>query len=134
MSGGKDDDTQNGGGGADLIFANRGVDTTFGGDGNDVLWAMHKDDVTAPGDTVADTLDGGAGNDRFRVRDGEADRIACGDGERDRVIADQYDVIVDATPEDSTGSCEQVVRRDASTESDSGERRTESPAEDRAEG
>ena len=31
-------------------------------------------------DQVGDTLDGGTGNDVFRTRDGEVDRITCGDG------------------------------------------------------
>ena len=38
-----------------------------------------------PGDQVGDTLDGGTGNDRFRTRDGEVDRITCGDG-NDRAL------------------------------------------------
>jgi len=31
-------------------------------------------------DQVGDTLDGGNGDDRFRTRDGEVDRITCGPG------------------------------------------------------
>ena len=71
------------------IFANRGVDTSSGGDGNDVLWALARGDV-APGpgvDQVGDTLDGGNGNDIFRTRDGEVDRITCGAG-NDRALLD----------------------------------------------
>ena len=74
MAGGPGDDTQDGGAGNDVIFANRGIDTSVGGDGNDVLWAMARVDVTGPGDQVGDTLDGGNGNDVFRTRDGEVDR------------------------------------------------------------
>jgi Ca2+-binding RTX toxin-like protein len=129
MSGGKGDDTQHGGPGADLIFANRGADTTVGDNGNDVLWALAKADVAFPGDPSGDKLDGGDGNDRFRVRDGEIDQVTCGDG-FDRVLADQFDLITDATPSDPTGSCEVVTRRDASTVSDREENRFESPSDD----
>ena len=100
-----------------MIFANLGADKSFGGNGNDVLWALAKGDVSQPG---VDALDGGNGNDRFRVRDGEADLITCGAG-FDRVRADQFDVITDVTVGDPTGSCEVVERRDASTESESSE-------------
>ena len=109
VSGGFDDDTLSGGPGADRIMANQGVDTVDGGDGNDDLWALSRKDVSGPGDVTGDTLDGGAGNDRFHTYDGEADRITCGDG-RDRVIADTADVITDATPEQPNGSCERVTR------------------------
>ena len=91
-------DAQDGGAGNDHIFANRGVDTSVGGDGNDVLWAMARADVTGPGDQVGDTLDGGNGNDVFRTRDGEVDRVTCGAGE-DRAFLDGFDVITDATAE-----------------------------------
>jgi hypothetical protein len=90
LSGGAGDDTQDGGPGRDVIFANVGVDTSTGGDGNDILWALARKDVAqGPGvDQVGDTLDGGAGNDRFRTRDGEVDRVTCGDG-TDRAFLDQ---------------------------------------------
>ena len=77
---------------------------------------------------MGDALTGGRGRDTFHVRDGEVDRISCGQG-RDRVLADQYDVIVDATPANANGSCE-VVLRSSVLESDSKERSTESPKED----
>ena len=113
MAGGPGDDRQDGGPGDDVIFTNRGVDETWGGAGDDALWAMARADVT-PGpngevDTVADTLHGGPGNDRFRTRDGEADRIDCGAG-RDVAFLDPVDVSVDATPENANGSCEVVHR------------------------
>lgn len=113
MAGGPGDDRQDGGTGNDVIFANRGVDESWGGAGDDVLWAMARKDVT-PGpngelDTVADTLHGGPGDDRFRTRDGEADRIDCGDGQ-DVAFLDPVDVIADATPDDANGSCEVVHR------------------------
>jgi Ca2+-binding RTX toxin-like protein len=113
MAGGPGDDRQDGGAGNDRIFANRGADESWGGRGDDVLWAMARKDVV-PGprgavDTVADTLHGGAGDDRFRTRDGEADRIDCGEG-RDVAVLDTVDVIVDATAEHAIGSCELVHR------------------------
>ena len=91
MAGGTGDDVQDGGAGNDMIFANLGADTSSGGDGNDALWALARGDVQ-PGpngavDTVGDTLDGGAGNDTFRTRDGEVDRITCGAGQRRRAAS-----------------------------------------------
>jgi Ca2+-binding RTX toxin-like protein len=115
------------------MFANLGVDTLSGNGGNDVLWALAKGDVASSGDPIGDTLNGGDGNDRFHTRDGEVDRITCGAG-FDRVRADQFDLITDATPSDQTGSCEVVVRRDASTESDSPEYATQSPSADGKQG
>ena len=111
------------------MFANIGRDTVTGGEGDDVLWALARVDVTALGDQEGDTLDGGNGNDRFNVRDGEADRIACGEG-RDKVRADQFDVIVDATAENANGSCE-VVKRSSQLDSDAPENQVQSPPEDR---
>ena len=134
MSGGTGNDTQDGGAGPDVIFANRGQDVSTGGDGNDHLWAMARKDV-APGpgvDQVGDTLDGGAGNDRFRTRDGEVDRITCGDG-RDRAFLDHVDVITDASAERPDGSCERVERRAARANGSGDEDAQESPAEERRE-
>jgi len=113
MAGGAGNDTQYGGAGNDVIFANEGVDTSFGGDGNDVLWALARKDVK-PGpngevDQVGDTLAGGNGDDRFRTRDGEVDRITCGPGQ-DVARLDNVDVITDATAEKPNGSCEKVER------------------------
>lgn len=113
LAGGTGDDTQNGGPGNDVIYANVGADVSNGGDGNDVLWALARRDVTlgANGepDQTGDTLDGGNGNDRFRTRDGEVDRITCGEGD-DVAFLDRVDVITDATAESPNGSCEKVVR------------------------
>ncbi len=61
MSGGRDDDTQNGGDGSDKIYANQGRDVSDGGDGHDVLWALSRKDVTAIGDTEGDELIGRRG-------------------------------------------------------------------------
>jgi Ca2+-binding RTX toxin-like protein len=116
MSGGTGNDTQSGGPGNDLIFANLGQDTTSGGDGNDRLWALARGDVQ-PGpngetDQTGDALDGGAGNDSFRVRDGEVDRVTCGEG-NDVAFLDDVDVITDADPAagNHNGSCERVIRQ-----------------------
>jgi len=124
MSGGKDDDTQFGGRGRDVIFANRGADTSHGGGGNDVLWALARADVTSIGDPVGDEVFGDRGRDLFRVRDGEVDEVHCGPG-LDRVIADQFDAVdVD---------CDQVERQhltELSQVQDEPENATESPGED----
>jgi Ca2+-binding RTX toxin-like protein len=103
LRGGRGDDVQSGGRGADLIFAGRGTDRTDGGDGPDRLWALARKDVAAIGDPNGDELSGGRGRDRFKVRDGEVDRVFCGDG-RDRVIADQFDLVA--------GDCERTIRRE----------------------
>jgi Ca2+-binding RTX toxin-like protein len=114
MNGGTGDDVQYGGLGNDTIFANIGNDTTYGEDGNDTLWALARSDVH-PGpngevDQAGDALDGGNGDDTFRTRDGEVDRITCGPG-NDNALLDVVDVITDATPENPNGSCERVVRK-----------------------
>jgi Ca2+-binding RTX toxin-like protein len=131
MAGGTGDDTQTGGAGNDLIFANLGVDTTSGGDGNDRLWAMARGDVH-PGpngetDTVGDALDGGPGNDTFRTRDGEVDRITCGDG-NDVAFLDAVDQITDATAENANGSCEKVIRKQPRSRDDHSENTQQAPA------
>jgi Ca2+-binding RTX toxin-like protein len=132
MAGGTGDDHQEGGPGNDVIFANLGVDTSLGGDGNDVLWALARGDV-APGpgvDQVGDTLDGGNGDDVFRTRDGEVDRIMCGPG-NDTALLDNVDVIIDATAAAPNGSCE-VVKRHAPRPADSrSEDAQQSPKEEK---
>ena len=103
-----------GGPGDDTIFANLGQDTSSGGEGNDTLWALARGDVQpGPGgavDQVGDTLDGGNGDDTFRTRDGEVDRITCGAG-NDTALLDRVDVITDASAANPNGSCERVVRK-----------------------
>jgi Ca2+-binding RTX toxin-like protein len=101
---GNGNDTSYGGPKGDLIFAQRGVDVTFGGDGNDNLWAMARKDVERRAGEPADTLHGENGNDRFHVRDGEADTVTCGPG-FDVVLADRKDNV--AT------DCELVRRKGA---------------------
>ena len=128
MSGGRDDDTQNGGAGRDLIFANPGRDVTDGGAGDDVLWALARADVESIGDPNGDSLTGGDGDDRFRVRDGEVDAVHCGNG-RDRVFADQFDAV--------DSDCEIVRRREVTSleqVDDRQENRQESPRQDSQEG
>ena len=121
------DDVSSGGPGNDRIYANLGMDQSFGGEGNDDLWALHRGDVTALGDPIGDALTGGHGNDTFHVRDGEVDRMTVRG--RDRVMADQYDVIIDATPANANGSCE-VVLRSSVPASDGKEGAYESPKDD----
>jgi hypothetical protein len=57
-------------------------------------------------------LNGGPGNDTFRTRDGQPDKVDCGPG-FDVVFADFKDIIVDATVASPKGSCERVVRKPA---------------------
>ena len=82
--GGWGDDVTNGGDGDDLMFANRGVDVHNGGEGNDRLWALARRDKLAA-DGTGDTLNGGPGNDTFRTRDGQPDKIDCGRWDRQPV-------------------------------------------------
>jgi Ca2+-binding RTX toxin-like protein len=110
LHGGWGNDVQHGGAGDDIIFANRGRDTSYGDDGNDQLWALARGDVHSRHDYRGDTLIGGNGNDTFRTRDGEGDRIDCGDGD-DVAVLDWKDKIVDATSGNPNGSCEHVFRK-----------------------
>ena len=59
------DDTLNGGAGPDWLFAGWGADHLMGGDGDDRLHA-------AVDDSLADTLDCGAGQDRAVIRPGDS--------------------------------------------------------------
>jgi hypothetical protein len=93
-----------------------------------VLWALAHVDVTAVGDTEGDELTGGAGPDRFHVRDGEVDLVHCGAG-RDLVLSDQFDVL--------DGDCEREHQSDVTSldqVEDGEENATEDPAQDRDEG
>ena len=91
------------------MFANRGVDVHNGGNGDDRLWALARHDKLAA-DGTGDTLNGGPGNDTFRTREGQPDKIDCGPG-IDVLFADFKDIIVDATAANANGSCERVVRK-----------------------
>jgi Ca2+-binding RTX toxin-like protein len=102
-----------------VIFAGLGADVSNGGDGNDRLWALARKDVTGEAGETVDTLDGGAGNDVIRTRDGEADLITCGDGGNDVAFLDEKDVITDATAENANGSCETVKRSNKRKKADS---------------
>jgi hypothetical protein len=84
--------------------------------------------VQGPNDQTGDTLDGGAGNDRFHTRDGEVDRITCGDG-KDIALLDNADVITDATAQNPNGSCEKVVRKDAKPRESKSEDAQQAPAD-----
>ena len=81
-------------------------------------------------DQVGDTLDGGNGDDTFRTRDGEVDRITCGPG-NDRALLDHVDVIVDATAATPNGSCERVQRKAPRRGESRGEDAQESPKEEK---
>lgn len=109
LEGGGGDDRLLGEGGNDTLYAGRGRDHSTGGAGNDVLWAQTIGDVAGRRDLNGDTVEGDAGDDVLHVRDGEADRVACGPG-RDRLLADRLDVITDATRRSPNGSCESVTR------------------------
>jgi hypothetical protein len=76
---------------------------------------------------VSDTLDGGNGDDRFRTRDGEADKVTCGAGV-DRALLDNVDVVADATPQNPKGSCEIVQRKAVKAHDSRSEDREEAPA------
>jgi len=135
MAGGTGDDVQDGGAGNDTIYANLGNDTSYGGEGDDTLWALARGDVktdpTHPNgevDTAGDTLDGGPGNDTFRTRDGEADKITCGDGD-DTALLDTVDVIADATAANPNGSCETVVRKAPKVKDSASEDAQQAPAD-----
>jgi len=73
-----------GGDGDDDLFGDRGTDRLFGGRGGDFITGeTHNFVGSAPGDLLA----GGPGNDFFRARDGQKDRVYCGTGV-DEVFAD----------------------------------------------
>ena len=95
------DDELRGGPGRDRLLAQAGVDVLYGGLGNDDLWAQARPDVKGQVGEPSDTLNGGPVNDRFHVRDGEADRVTCGPG-FDRVLADHVDI--------TAADCERVRR------------------------
>lgn len=111
LVGGRGNDTISGAGGVDRAEGGDGNDRVFGRGGDDALGGGAGDDEVVgedgndlvQGGTGVDGVDGGAGDDDVRVRDGTADRIACGDG-NDRVTADDLD------PAGPDQGCETVVR------------------------
>jgi hypothetical protein len=107
------------------------VDTHFGGPGDDRLWAMAKRDRLAA-DGTGDTLVGGPGNDTFRTREGQPDKIDCGPG-IDVAFADFKDIIVDASPANPKGSCERVLRKRRHSRKDRGHQRKIERDDDRFE-
>jgi hypothetical protein len=95
-------------GGHDRLSGGTGRDRLSGGPGRDRLWGGPGRDVLIGG-TGRDTAHGGSGNDVIRLRRGGRDRVTCGRG-HDRVVLDRRDRIVDATPSNPDGSCEDVRR------------------------
>lgn len=118
LVGGPADDVIDGGPGSDIIAGGGGADVLRGGPGIDLVTY---DDVIAPdgtllprrdavrvaigqpsasgssgeGDTIerdVEQVQGGAGTDRFDLRDGFATEVDCGAG-RDTVVADPRDTI-----------------------------------------
>ncbi len=118
LVGGPAEDAIDGGAGQDVLAGGPGLDVLRGGPGDDL--ATYNDLIAADGtlqprreavrvavgrldysgsvadderDTIAEDVEqveGGAGADRFELRDGRATAVACGLG-RDRVIADPRD-------------------------------------------
>jgi RTX calcium-binding nonapeptide repeat (4 copies) len=116
--GGPAEDTIDGGPGADVLAGGSGADVLSGGPGEDLV--TYEDRIAADGtllprrgavraqigrldwsgsgderDTIesdVEQVQGGAGNDRFSLRDGRATDVACGGG-RDTVEADARDTI-----------------------------------------
>lgn len=81
------DDTLNGGGGDDVIWANGGDDLLSGGDGNDSLWGDDDyADWTDPANHGKDQLSGGDGADQL-IGGGNDDVLLGGTGD-DRIWAD----------------------------------------------
>jgi hypothetical protein len=79
-------------------------------------------------DGAGDALDGGPGNDTFRTRDGEVDKITCGEG-NDLALLDTVDAITDATAANPNGSCEKVVRKAPKPKESRSEDAQEAPAD-----
>lgn len=116
--GGPGDDVIHGGDGKDIIAGGGGADLLKGGPDVDLVTYADRlgrdgallgrrggvtlvigkpgaSGATGEGDTIADDveqLEGGAGADRFALRDGRATAVACGAG-RDVVVADARDSV-----------------------------------------
>ncbi len=118
LIGGPAEDAIDGGGGQDILGGGLGIDVLRGGSGIDLV--TYSDQIAPDGsllarrlpvrvavgrldysggengaerDTIASDVEqvqGGAGADRFELRDGRATQVACGAG-RDKVLADPRD-------------------------------------------
>lgn len=65
-------DILNSGDGNDVVYGGEGKDVIDGGSGTDHLYGGENDDILYDGgDDVADYLDGGAGNDKYIVKNGD---------------------------------------------------------------
>jgi hypothetical protein len=76
-----------------------GNDAFTGGDESDTYFGGLGDDWLDPGAGIGDAVDGQAGNDTLKVRDGFADLARGGDGS-DNATADREDVLVDVETAD----------------------------------
>lgn len=113
MLGGPQDDTIYGMEARDTIAGRFGNDSLYGGRGNDTIAGSFGDDLLAGNrgsdelwDTNGNDVDhaqGGPGNDRINVDDGDRlDTVSCGQGRNDTVTADPGDTVA--------RSCEHVHR------------------------
>ncbi len=84
------DDTMDGLGGNDVLRGMDGADSLRGGDGNDTLIAGEGEasPLVSVRDTVADTLDGGFGDDAYHVSSSDGDVILPDPGGIDAVFAE----------------------------------------------
>ena len=131
LDGGPGFDIVGGGKGDDVARGAAGFDRVFGGPGDDRLWAMARRDHLAA-DGTGDTLVGGPGNDKFRTREGQPDKIDCGEG-FDIALADFKDIIVDASAANPKGSCERVIRKRRHSRKDRNDQRKAEHDDDRYE-
>ena len=93
-------DRLDGGAGNDSLIGNEGADSMLGGDGNDTLDGGTGYDVgQAEQTTLADTLDGGLGDDHFYVRDND---IVVDSGGEDTVHTDAWTYTLGAGLENLT--------------------------------
>ncbi len=85
LTGTEGHDTIEGLGGNDTLRGAEGADVLRGGDGHDVLWSNDGPSAFQNSDGVADTLDGGLGDDQYNV-DGAEDVILADPGGIDTVV------------------------------------------------
>jgi hypothetical protein len=105
---------------ADILVGNDGNDVLDGGEGNDQVNGSEGDDTLRgrAGDDLlqagpgSDSVDAGPGDDDIRLRDGVADRVACGEGD-DKVDADALDEVA--------ADCETVTRPSAPVDPGTGQ-------------